>query len=408
MRYILLISFIFSSLGLYAQNLGFSIADGKTRVQIPIEVYNNLVVVPVVLNGQLPLKFVLDTGVRTAILTDKAFSDILRLPYIRKYTIAVPGNEKVIEAYITPDVSLDLPGVKGVGHAMLVLQEDFLEMRNYMGTDVHGILGYELFSRFIVQIDYEKKILTLYTPERFKQGRKYKAVPISLEDTKPYLFTNIQQSDGSVIAAKLLIDSGASHALLLDAQADKNVTVPERHIESVLGRGLGGTIRGKIGRVNTLEIGDYSIKNVITNYPGPDAYMDSIKYTMSFRTGSLGGDVLSRFSVVYSFPEEIIYLKKNNVFNKEFYYNMGGLTLKAKGSRLRNFEVTDVRENSSADKAGVIVGDIIMAVNGISTSDLNLHIVNGMLNSKPGKKIYLEIQRNGVRVKKEFKLESTI
>jgi hypothetical protein len=408
MRISILLYLLFSSVVSSAQNLGFSLADDKGRVQIPIEVYNNLVVVPVVLNGQLPLKFVLDTGVRTAILTDKAFSDILQLEYIRKYTISVPGNEKVIEAYITPGVSLDLPGVKSIGHALLVLQEDFLEMRNYMGTDVHGIIGYELFSRFIVQIDYEKRLLTLYTPERFKVGRNYKAVPISLEDTKPYLVTNIHQSDGSVISAKLLIDSGASHALMLDTQADRNVKIPENNIESVLGRGLGGTIRGKIGRINSIEIGDYSISDVITNYPGPDSYMDSIKYTMSFRTGSIGGDILSRFSVVYSFPDELMYIKKNSVFKKSFYYNMGGLTLKAKGSRLRSFEVTDVRKDSSADKAGVVVGDIITAINGVSTNDLNLHIVNGMLNSKPGKKIYLEIDRKGVKVKKEFRLESPI
>lgn len=50
-----------------AQNLGFTIADGRQRVDIPIEVVNNLIVVPVILNETLPLKFIVDTGVRTAI-----------------------------------------------------------------------------------------------------------------------------------------------------------------------------------------------------------------------------------------------------------------------------------------------------------------------------------------------------
>jgi hypothetical protein len=71
-----------------AQNLGFSLANGQRRVQIPFEIYNNLIVVPVVLNDALPLKFILDTGVRTAILTQKTFTDILNIPYSRKYSIA--------------------------------------------------------------------------------------------------------------------------------------------------------------------------------------------------------------------------------------------------------------------------------------------------------------------------------
>jgi hypothetical protein len=77
---------------LYAQNLGFSLSDGKKRVQIPIEIHNNLIVIPVVLNDALPLKFILDTGVRTTILTQKTFTDILNLVYTRKYTIAGPGG----------------------------------------------------------------------------------------------------------------------------------------------------------------------------------------------------------------------------------------------------------------------------------------------------------------------------
>src|SRR5689334_22537734 len=174
-----------------AQVLGFSLANGKKKVQIPVEIYNNLVVVPVFLNGALPLKFILDTGVRTAILTQKAFTDILNLPYSRKYTISGPGGVKLVDAYVTNNVSLELPGVTGRGHALLVLEEDYLELRNYLGTDVHGILGYELFSRFIIEVDYEKKMLTLMSPDRFKVRRKFKSIPIRIEDTKPYITTPV-------------------------------------------------------------------------------------------------------------------------------------------------------------------------------------------------------------------------
>src|SRR5215212_7798064 len=118
-RYTIVAFILFSTLNGFTQPLGFTIADGKSKVEIPIEIHNNLVVVPLVLNGALPLKFIVDTGVRTSILTQKSFTDILNLPYSRKYTISGPGGEKLVDAYITNNVTLELPGVIGRGHAML-------------------------------------------------------------------------------------------------------------------------------------------------------------------------------------------------------------------------------------------------------------------------------------------------
>lgn len=404
-----LLFFLGSVTAIHAQVLGFSLPPGKTKVQFPIEICNNLVVVPMILNNQLPLKFILDTGVRTSILTEKAYSDILNLPYSRKYTIAGPGGEKLVDAYVTNNVTLDMPGVHGQGHAMLVLDQDYLELRNYLGTDVHGILGYELFSRFIIKIDYEKKQLTLMQPERFKPSKRLTWLPITVEDTKPYIIVGLQMNDTTSLSAKLLVDSGASHGIFLETDSNPKIIVPEKHVTTVIGRGLGGEIIGQIGRIRALEIGNYIIPGVIANFPDSDAYLDTLKTSrLVFRNGSLGGDMLSRFTVTFNFPGERIYLKKNASLKKEFYYNLSGLTIRARGARLRNFEVSDVRENSSAAHADIRKGDKIITVNGIAANDLDLNMINGFLNSKPGRKITLQIQRDGVKVKREFRLENII
>lgn len=396
---------IFSGQISLCQTLGFSLPPGKTRVQFPIEVYNNLIVVPMVLNNQLPLKFILDTGVRTSILTEKAFSDILNLPYAKRYSIAGPGGEKLVEAFITNNVSFDLPGVQGRGHAMLVLEQDYLELRNYLGTDVHGILGYELFSRFIIEVNYEHKTLTLMLPERFREKKKFEALPIQIEDTKPYLMASISINDTTTLSAKLMVDSGASHGIFLETSSNPKIIVPERHVSSIIGRGLGGVITGQIARTKSIRLGRYEIANVITNFPDPNSYLDTLKTSRkTFRNGSLGGEVLSRFTVIYNFPGEKIYLKKNSTLKREFYFNLSGLTIRAKGARLKNFEVTDVRPDSSSDQSDIKVGDRITAVNGIDAIELDLNTINGFLNSKPGKRIHLEVERKGVRMKKEFRL----
>jgi len=248
-KLLVLLSLFFIQLTCFSQILGFSLADGKKKVEIPIEINNNLIVIPVILNGMLPLKFILDTGVRTTILTEKSFTDILNLPYSRMYTISGPGGVKLVDAYVTNNVSLELPGIHGEGHAMLVLAEDYLQLRNYLGTDVHGILGYELFSRFIIKIDYEKRLLTVMVPEKFRPRRRYQKIPIRIEDTKPYVTAEIVETNDAELTAKLLVDTGASHSVMLDPTSDDRIVVPPNAVKSLIGRGLGGVITGSVGRV---------------------------------------------------------------------------------------------------------------------------------------------------------------
>jgi len=384
-------------------------AEGQKKVRIPIEIYNNLVVAPVILNGQMPLKFIIDTGVRTAILTDKELSDFLNLVYSRKYTISGIGGEKLVDAYVTNDVSLDLPGVNSPGHALLVLDQDFLQLKSFLGADIHGILGYELFSRFIVQIDYQRKELVLMSPGKFKPRRKYQMLPITVQDTKPYLLSDVKINDTTTIRVKLLIDSGASHGLFLDPETDPRIHVPTNYVASIIGRGIAGVMYGKIGRIPSLTLGKYKVDQIITNFPDPESYVDSLKISPTvFRNGAIGGEVLSRFKVVFDFSSEKLYLRKNHSFKKKFYYNLSGLTVKATGEKLNKFEISDVREKSPSHNAGLLAGDQIEKINGLPSVDLDLHQINSFFNSAPGKRVSLEVVRKGEKIKKEFRLEDPI
>lgn len=390
--------------------LGFSLPPNINKVEIPIEIHNNLVVVPVILNNTLPLKFIVDTGVRTAILTEKIYSDILNLSYTRKYTISGPGGLKLVDAYLTNNVTFDMAGVHGQGHSMLVLGQDYLELKNSMGTEVHGILGYELFSRFVITIDYERKRLTLQLPHKFRPKRKYKVLPISIEDTKPFVRAMLQMNDSVKIDAKMLVDTGASHGIFLESTSDSLIQIPKKNIDAILGRGLGGVIFGKIARIKSMNFSDYRLEDVIANFPIDYSPKDSTKSTtrFTFRNGSIGGDLLSRFTVIFNFPDEKIYLKKNSAFKKKFYYSLSGITVRAKGPKLNEFEITDVRKDTPADRAGLEAGDLLVVINGVGLSDLGLSHVNSLLGQKPGKKIRVEVLRKGEKLKKEFILESSI
>ena len=136
--------------------------------------------------------------------------------------------------------------------------------------------------------------------------------------------------------------------------------------------------------------------------------MDSLKGGNDDRNGTIGGEILSRFTTIYNFPKEEVYLKKNGAFKKGFHYNLSGLTIKAKGARLNVFEVTQVRDQSVSFKAGIEEGDIILSINGLESSMLDLNIVNSYLNRRPGKKVKLHVERNGEKLRKQFFLADQI
>ena len=396
------------SVQIYSQKtLGFKLPENVNRINIPFEFYNNLIVIPVVLNDVLALKFILDTGVRTTILTEKAFSDILNLNYEKQIIISGIGGKKLVNAYMTNGVSIELPGVKGEGHSMLVLEKDYLELSNYLGTQVHGILGYEIFSRFIVKIDFSKKIVSLIHPKKFNRKRKFTSIPITIEDTKPYISTEVTQYNGKKVPMKLLIDSGASHGLWLEPNADTVIAIPNKTINSNIGRGLGGDLTGKVGRVNKLAFGGFEFREVIAIYPDSH-HVDSTKVSSIFRHGALGGEILSRFTVIFDYSSEMLYLKKNVAYKKAFEYNMSGLVIKAIGSKLEKFKIVEVREGSPAQKAGVQSGDFVLSINNHQVDDLSLQIVIGMFNSRPNKTLRLKLQREGKQIFKKFKLEQQI
>jgi membrane-associated protease RseP (regulator of RpoE activity) len=207
----------------------------------------------------------------------------------------------------------------------------------------------------------------------------------------------------------LMVDTGASHGLFLDTDSNNKIVVPEKNVSCIIGRGLAGLITGRTARINSLRIGKYEINDMVANFPDRQSVKDTLLSSgRVYRNGSLGGEVLSRFQVIFDFPREKIYLKAKHGFYKKSFYNMSGLTVKAEGERLRDFEVTEVRNNSAGAQAGILVGDKILSINSFLTSEMDLSEVNNYFSSKPGKRITMVILRGNEKIEKIFHLFSEI
>ena len=390
-----------------AQAYGYKLMYDKKKVHIPFEVYNNLVVIPVKLNGVVPLNFVVDTGIRSTIITEKLITDILRLPYSRKISLNGPGDYIILEAYVINSVDIVLKGAIGSDLSILVLEEDYLNLRNHLGTEVNGMLGYDLFNRFIVGFDYSRNVMTLYEPEYFKPPRRYSEIPLSIEDTKPYIFVKIQMNDSSMAYVKLMVDSGASHAIMLNPDSHENIFIPDYNFDTQIGVGLGGPISGKISIIKDVEFDKFKFTDVVTSFPNPESYPDTIG--LVYRNGTMGGELLSRFKVIFDYFNKKIYLKKNHsTYKKDFGYNMSGLTVVADGENLDIYKVSKVKEGSPAAKADIRINDTIESVNGIDNEKLKLSDLYKIFNYKVGKKVRMYIRRDGEVLIKTFKLEDML
>lgn len=389
-----------------AQFLGYRLENDRKKIQIPFEIYNNLIVIPVKLNGIIPLNFVIDTGVRSSIITDKIITDILRLPYSRKIVVNGPGDYIKLEAYVVNKVDINMDGVIGTNQSLLVLEKDYLKLRNYLGTEVHGLVGFDLFNRFVIEIDYAQKVITFYEPKYFKPPKRFTSIPLSIEDTKPYIDGIVSYGDSIRFAGKFLIDTGASHALMLNETSSEDIFTPPLNLETEIGRGLGGPIYGKIAVIDKFNLDDYTFNNVVASFPDPKSYPDTVG--LVYRNGTIGGEMLSRFSIIFDYFDKKIYLRKNHNYRKEFGYNMSGLTIIATGDDLNSFKVADVREGSPADLAGIQKGDSILYVNGLSTEKITLNDTYKLFNYRDGKKINLYIKRGDMYEKKAFRLKDVL
>ena len=390
-----------------SEHRGFHLTNQRARrVAIPFEMYSNLIVIPMKVNDGEDLRFILDTGVRTAILTSGGYVDGIPSVNDRIISLMGAGDQGEISAYVSSGVSFDLPeGVAAVGNSVLILKDDYLQLDSFLGTRIHGILGYELFSRFVVEIDYMRQQVILHRPDSFRPRRSYTEVPISIEDTKPYIDgVRLSTSDSTEVVVRLMIDTGASHSLMLNRASDERITVPERNISGYLGRGLSGEIYGQMARVPELSIDKFDLKGVVTSFPEASAFTQILSERTPHQ-GNIGGAVLKRFRVIFDYANGKLYLKKNRLFRTPFEHNMSGMEVAATGPLLTDLVVSKVIQNSPAARAGVREGDVIVSVNGKYPPELTLAMYNTMVSLKPKKKIRLKFFRYGVVMKRKFKLE---
>lgn len=88
----------FLALILFFQDLeaqSFVLPPHKKKETIPFKLIKNLIIIPVIINGEGPFNFVLDTGVGLVLITDYKLADSLKLQNLRNIKLSGLGKEAI-------------------------------------------------------------------------------------------------------------------------------------------------------------------------------------------------------------------------------------------------------------------------------------------------------------------------
>ena len=416
-KFLLILIFLFSSNAnlITAQSslIHLHFKKPKTKkIDIRFKMIHNLIIIPAFINGSDTLNFILDTGVSHTMITSLNNAQGISFNFAREIELFGLGSGREVKAYHSFGNVMELPGIIGFNHNAIILQEEFDYLSQGLGMQINGLLGYDVFDSFVVAIDYGAQKLTLYDPKFYNSKKKDKLLKKSeitkmeIKRRKPYIKAKVTDIYNNTIDVNLLVDSGASHAVSLFQSSSQQLEVPENSMYTYIGAGLSGDIYGHIGRTKRFMIGSYKFKKPIITYP--DETSIQISDYESDRSGSLGADILRRFTVVFDYHAGEMLLKPNSDFKSDFKYNLSGIDVTTPVPTFPMYEVTKIRKGSPAWIAGLEEGDQILSINGMETSEYSLSNVVQMLQSRPGKRMVVGIQRQEVRFQARFTLEDPI
>ena len=437
-----LLFFLFFSVYIFSQS-EFQINNLKNKVVIPFKFINNLIFIPVSINGE-ELTFLLDTGVEQTILFSLDEKNEVKLFDVEKLKLKGLGSKEAIDAYKSSRNKLEIKDFVDYNHEIYIVLDQEFNFSSQVGIPVNGIIGYNFFRNHIVEINYDRKKITVYSHSNKKIDsrlqKKFIKEPITIEDKKPYCISNIKMGE-QTIPAKLLVDTGNSDAVWVFLNKTDKIKLPEKNIQDYLGRGFSGSVFGKRARMSSFEFGKKTFSFPLITFPDSTS-VKSVNFVPN-RIGSVGSEIISRFTIVFDYLNNAIYTKPDSQINLPFHFNMSGIEVEHSGlewvketidekqnqgikvytdaseENLQNslkirftlkpiFKIASVRVGSEAEKAGIKVGDRIVKINHQLSHGYTIEMINELLRSEEGKTIEMEVERDNKTYKFKFQLKKII
>ena len=341
----------------------------SSAVTIPFELVNRHIVLKVLVNNSRPLSFVLDTGDQFAIINlDRAKEMGLKL----QGEIHMGGAGAAISTgSFVRDSSFTIPGFPGFSQPLNAALP-IGRMAPRFGQDFDGIIGSEFIRQFVLELDYQARVIRLYDRDKFNYTGPGQSIPITFNSGgHPIIEGEVTPVGSAPVTGKFVLDVGSGGALALYSPFVTGHNLLGANLPTIKAIGVGGAggeVSARIGRVSELKIGAFKISRPITLFAE-----DKVgAFASPALVGNIGQQIAGKFRLFFDYSHKRIIFEPNNSFAERFDRAFGGLSIVAEGSDYRTFRIADVLEDSPGTEAGLQRDDVITAIDGKAAAELSL------------------------------------
>ena len=278
-----------------------------TAAALPFDNFNNEIVFAATVNGH-PLRLLLDSGSGTAFVTGGAAQ---AAGLTTQGDLPAFGYGGSAATGLVPDTTLDVGDAVELKHLTLhVIKDAALTKLLADRGHVDGAIGYELFARLVVGIDYAGKTLTLTDPAAPAASTAGAlVVPIKLENRMPTILASVDHK----APGRFLVDTGDSGAAHIYTQyAEANHLVPKLSDPGVTTRqgvGVGGAITEILSPGHSLSItSPFSGATTLSGLPLSTMAGPGIAQ-ISSQAGGIGNLFWNRFMVTFDYTHGKMFLR---------------------------------------------------------------------------------------------------
>jgi hypothetical protein len=219
---------------------GFYLPDSINEMTIRYKVFKNLIILPVVINDSITVNLILDTGCRNLVLFGKQFQKLLKMSSGRQIQFSGLGSGAPVYGSLSLDNKVSIHQVLGEQIPIVVVPNKNI-LDGY--RDIHGVVGYEIFLKFEIELDPRRQTITFRPGARASAPAGFKKVPLKLIDSRPVIDSEIVLTSKASKKCELMIDTGSALGLLLKTTNLDEFTFYENET-SILGYGFNGQISG--------------------------------------------------------------------------------------------------------------------------------------------------------------------
>jgi hypothetical protein len=359
---------------------GLTIDGDRPSATVPFRLLNNHIYVEAMVEGHGPYTFIVDTGGHT-ILSSRVVAEVA-LNAAGSVPSSGAGSKTMTSGYAKVR-AIAIGAVRL--HDQTAITQDIYDP-SVEGVRVDGMIGFELFRRVAVKIDYEASALTFSRFGTF--DARAAGVPIAFK-----FYDHLPQVEGRIDGIPTLfdIDTGSRNEIDLTSPFVSRHNLGARFPNSVAamtGWGVGGPSMSQVVRIPALSLGAVVIREPIAGLSRATAG----SFSDANFGGNIGSGLLKRFVTSFDYSRQLMYLKPISPPPADVgTFDRSGMWINAAEG---GFLVVYVSPGGAAEQVGIAKGDVITSVDGRQASAEELSDARALFRTrKVGERINITVRR---------------